>query len=84
MGTEYYGKLLVTLLHVSRMKTEGQSRVKKHIFEDQAIDHFHIDHNAPCLPPKFCIIIESNFSWVLRSSQEKSKSTVMLNFGGAG
>ena len=88
MGTEYYRKLGVTLLHVSRTKvwlfTEGQSRVTKHIFEDQAIDHFHIDHNAPCLPPKFCIIIVSNFSWVLRSSQEKSKSTVMLNIGGAG
>ena len=52
MGTEYYRKLRVTLLHVSRTKvwlfTEGQSRVTKHIFEDQAIDHFHIDHNAPC------------------------------------
>ena len=29
------------------------------------IHHFHIDHNAPCFTPKFCITIVSNFSWVL-------------------
>ena len=25
------------------------------------IHYFHIDHNAPCLPPKFCITIVFNF-----------------------
>ena len=40
--------------------------------------YFHIDHNAPYLPPhqphfpEFCITIVSKFSWVLQSSQEKS------------
>ena len=40
--------------------------------------------NAPCLPPpppKFYITTVSNFSWVLQSSQEKSKTMVMQNFG---
>ena len=45
------------------------------------IHHFHIDHNASCLPPpKFCITIVSNFSWVLQSSQEKSKTMVIQFF----
>ena len=33
-------------------------------------------------PSKFCITIVSNSSWVLQSSQEKSKTMVMQNFGG--
>ena len=28
------------------------------------IHHSHIVHNTPCLSPKFCISIVSNFSWV--------------------
>ena len=32
--------------------------------------------------PKFCITIVSNFPWVLQSSQEKSKTIVMQNYGG--
>ena len=44
--------------------------------------HFHIDHNAPCLPPKFCMTIVSSFSWVLQLSHEKSKTVVMQNLGG--
>ena len=46
------------------------------------IHYLHIDHNAPCLPPKFFIAIVSNFSWVLQSSQEKSKTMIMHFFGG--
>ena len=37
------------------------------------IHHFHIDHNASCLPPKFCITFFFNFSWVLHSSQTNRK-----------
>ena len=33
-------------------------------------------------PPKFCITIVSNFSWVLQSPQEKSTTMVTQNFGG--
>ena len=33
-------------------------------------------------PSKFCITIVSNSSWVLQSSQEKSKTMVMQTFGG--
>ena len=48
------------------------------------IHFFHIDHNAPSLfpPPNICIIAVSNFSGVLQSSQEKSKTMVIQNFGG--
>ena len=38
-------------------------------------------------PPEFCITIVSNFSWVLQSSQEKSKTIDMQFFfreGGGG
>ena len=45
-------------------------------------DNFHIDHNAPLYPPNFCLTIVSSFSWVLQSSQEKSKAMVMKSFGG--
>ena len=44
------------------------------------------DHNSPfshrhlVCPPKFCITIASIFSWVLRSSQEKTKTMVMQRF----
>ena len=34
--------------------------------------YFHIDYNASCLPPKFCITVLSNFFWVSQSSEEKS------------
>ena len=33
-------------------------------------------------PPEFCITIVSNFSWVLQSFQEKSKTMVKQNLGG--
>ena len=42
------------------------------------IHYFHTD----VYPTKFCIMIVSNFSWVLQSSREKSKTMVMQNFGG--
>ena len=51
-------------------------------FVKKVIHHFHIDHNGPCLPPKFCAAIVSNFSWVLQSSREKRKTMVMQNLGG--
>ena len=50
-----------------------------------SIHHFHIDHTAPYLPPpppQFCIIVVSNFSWVLQSFEEKSKTMAMQNFAG--
>ena len=42
----------------------------------------HISHNAPYLPPKFCIPFVFHFSWVLQLSQEKLKTMLMQNFGG--
>ena len=42
------------------------------------IHRFHIDHNAPCLPPKFCITIVFDFSW---GDEEKLETMVMENLG---
>ena len=48
-----------------------------------SIHSFHIDHNAPCLPPKILHnLFFPNFSWVIQLSQEKSKTMVVQNFGG--
>ena len=62
-----------------KTKSRGYSWDKQ--VKTLAIHHFRIDHNASCLPPKFCITIVSNFSWVLQSSQEKSKTMVFQNWG---
>ena len=51
--------------------------------------HFHISYTAPSLPPpptprpKFCITFVFHFSPVLQLSQEKLKTMLMQNFGGA-
>ena len=34
----------------------------------RSIRYCHMDHNAPCLPPKFCITIVSNFSRALQDN----------------
>ena len=51
-----------------------------------SIHHFNIAHNAhflpPPPPPQFCVIVVSNFSWVLQSFEEKSKTMAMQNFAG--
>ena len=44
--------------------------------------HLHICHNAPYLPPKFCITFFFHFSRVLQPSQEKLKTMLMQNFRG--
>ena len=53
-------------------------------FENSFIHHFHIDHNAPCLPPKFCITIVFYFSWDDYNTQEKLETMVMQNLGRGG
>ena len=52
-----------------------------------SIHHFHIDYNAPCLPPKFCITIVLDFFWNDCNTQEKCETMVMQFFfflGGGG
>ena len=41
----------------------------------------HLVYPLLPLPKRNCITIVSNFSWILQSSQEKSKVMVMQNFG---
>ena len=47
------------------------------------IRHLTISHNASYLPPTFCITFVFHFSWVLQPSQEKLKTMLMQNVGGA-
>ena len=46
------------------------------------IYHFHLDHNAPCLPPKFCRTIVFNFSLDYCNIQENLELTKCKIFGG--
>ena len=43
-----------------------------------------MDHNAPCLPPKFFLTIFYEFSWDDSNSQEKLEAMVMKYLGGGG
>ena len=42
----------------------------------------HIDHNAPCLPPKFCITVVLDFSWDDCNTQEKFGNNGYAKFCG--
>ena len=44
--------------------------------------HFHISHNAPCLPSKILHNLCFSFLLVLQPFQEKLKTMLMQNFGG--
>ena len=64
-------------------------QVQRKQVQHVAFTYFHIDHNALYLPPppqphfpEFCITIVSKFSWVLQSSQEKSKTMAIQSFWG--
>ena len=48
----------------------------------QSIHHFHIDHNAPCLPPKLFITIVFDFSWDDCNTLENLETLVMQNSEG--
>ena len=39
--------------------------------------HFHKDHDAPCLPPKFGVTIVFDFSWDEGNTREKLKTIVI-------
>ena len=47
-----------------------------------AMSLLYISHNAPYLPPKFCITFVFPFCWVLQLSQEKLKTMLMQHLGG--
>ena len=47
------------------------------------IRHFHISHNTPYLPPKFCKSIVFSFSWDGCNAKEKLKLGY-AKFGGRG
>ena len=51
------------------------------------IHHFHVGHNALCLPSppyKFCLTIVFDFSWDDCNTQKKLETMVMEKLGGGG
>ena len=52
-------------------------------FRKQHFSFAYLLCNTPCLSTKFCITFVFNFSWVLKSSQEKLKTMCILNVWGA-
>ena len=51
------------------------------------IRHFHVGHNALCLPSppyKFCLTIVFDFSWDDCNTQKKLETMVMDKLGGGG
>ena len=58
--------------------------VKKALFTIFSETTMHLNYPLPPSPPpkKKYVTIVSIFSWVLQSSQDKSKAMFMQNFGG--
>ena len=49
-----------------------------------AIRHLHISHNAPYLPPKFCISIVFNFSYRTAVKPRRNEKQRLCNIWGGG
>ena len=63
---------------LSHCTQEKENNLHKNYFQFHlGIHHFHKDHNAPCLPFKFCITIVFDFSWDEGNTREKLKTIVI-------
>ena len=72
-------------IEMRRRRREGGKKWKeKEERKKIEIHHFHINHNATCLLPQFCITIVLDFSWGDCNAQEKLETMVMLNLRGRG
>ena len=72
-------------IEMRRRTREGGKNGKRRRREKKIeIHHFHINHNATCLLPQFCITIVFDFSWGDCNTQEKLETMVMLNLRGRG
>ena len=61
-----------------KKRKEKENNLHKNYFQFHlGIHHFHKDHNAPCLPFKFCITIVFDFSWDEGNTREKLKTIVI-------
>ena len=78
---------------VKKKERKKENNLHKNYFQFHlGIHHFHKDHNAPCLPFKFCITIVFDFSWDEGNTREKLKTIVLyyafiylcIFFGGGG
>ena len=64
-------QIIMTFLLPTLSSFLKSSIVYHYVVVQTNIRHLHISHNAPNLPPKFCISIFFNFSWDGRNNQEK-------------
>ena len=53
-----------------------------HICKGKEIHHFHIDHDAPCLPDKTLHNYRFDLPWDKCNTLEKMETMVMQNSGG--
>ena len=71
-GHSHCGRLALFRAKTSSIHNEFARPLFKQIeIFFSGIRHFHIPHNAPYLPPKFCITFVFHLSRVLQPSQEK-------------
>ena len=70
---------------ITAVQKETQIRaVKWKLFNTDPIDHFHIDHNAPCLTPKILNNHCLGFSWDDCNTPEKLETAIIQILGGGG
>ena len=76
------------LQYFSRYLRAGHLVVAMNKFNVFLIHHFHVGHNAPCLPPppphKFCLTIVFDFSWDDCNTLKKLETMVMAKLGARG
>ena len=72
-------------IEMRRRRREGGKKWKeKEERKKIEIHHFHINHNATCLLPQFCITIVLDFSWGNCNAQEKIGNNGYAKFKGGG
>ena len=87
-GKEMPATFEMLLQYFSRHLRAGHLVVAVNKFNFFLIHHFHVGHNAPCLPPppphKFSLTIVFDFSWDDCNTQKKLETMVMEKLGAGG
>ena len=84
-GKETPPTVEMLLQYFSRYLRAGHLVVAVNKFNFFLIHHFHVGHNALCLPSppyKFCLTIVFDFSWDDCNTQKKLETMVMEKLGG--
>ena len=90
-GKEMPPTFEMLLQYFSRYLRAGHLVVAMNKFNFFLIHHFHVGHNAPCLPPrppppphKFCLTIVFDFFWDDCNTQKILETMVGKNWWGGG